>query len=158
MLITDNFLQISLFIQFDKWLTNRTAIRLIKKWLLKNVLHKRCWEQKNLHVGLENKIQFIRSTCDGITWFLLYKSIQHNVKKEENDILKTHQKKLWQIYGNGLEFSIPPRKLISRHDSRCRKNRRNSERSEQQASVGSPNGAGGSGREIFWLSESPRFA
>ena len=107
---------------------------------MKNALHKRCREQKNLHVDLEKKIQFIRSRCDGITWFLLYKSIQRNVKKEESNILKTHQKKLrnltrntilpfepydvvpnlskdqlnvkeMDLLKNGLEFSILPRFL-----------------------------------------------
>ena len=107
---------------------------------MKNALHKRCREQKNLNADLEKKIQFIRSRCDGITWFLLYKSIQRNVTKEENNILKTHQKKLrnltrstmlsYQPYDvltnlskyqlnedemdllkNGLDFSIPPRFL-----------------------------------------------
>ena len=107
---------------------------------MKNALHKRCREQKNLHVDLEKKIQFIRSRCDGITWFLLYKSIQRNVKKEESNILKTHQKKLrnltrntmlpfepydvvtnlskyqlnvdeMDLLKNGLEFSITPRFL-----------------------------------------------
>ena len=69
---------------------------------MKNALHKRCREQKNLHVDLEKKIQFIRSRCDGITWFLLYKSIQRNVKKEESNILKTHQKKLRNLTRNTM--------------------------------------------------------
>ena len=119
---------------------NRSDIRSIKKQLLKNALRKRCREQKNLHVDLEKKFQFIRSRCDGITWFLLCKSIQRNVKKEESNILKAHQKKLRNLTRNttlpfepydvvtnlskyqlsvnemdllksGLEFSIPPRFL-----------------------------------------------
>ena len=67
---------------------------------MKNALHKRCQGQKNLHVDLnlhvdpEKKIQFIRSRSDGITRFFLYKSIQRNVKKEENNILKTDHEKL----------------------------------------------------------------
>ena len=44
------------------------------------------------------------------------------------------------LLGNNQKIGL---KMKTRHDSRCRKNRRNSERSEQQASVGSPNGAGG---------------
>ena len=127
-------------IHFDIPLADRNEVRSIKKRLLKNALHKRCREQKNLHVDFEKKIQFIISRCDSITWFLLYKSIQRNVKKEESNILKTHQKKLrnltrnamlpFELYDvvtnlskyqlnvdemdllkNGLEFLIPPRVL-----------------------------------------------
>ena len=123
--------------QFDIPLSNRSDVRSIKERLLKNDLHKRCREQNNLHIDLEKKIQFIRSRCDGITWFLLYKSIQRNVKKEESNILKSHQKKLrnltrnrmlpfepydvvtnlskyqlnadeMDLLKNSLEFSIPP--------------------------------------------------
>ena len=82
------------FIHFDIPFANRTDIRSIKKRLLKNALHKRCQAQKNLHIDLEKKIQFIRSSSDVITWFLLYKSIQRNVKKEENNILKMRHEKL----------------------------------------------------------------
>ena len=57
---------------------------------------------KELQIHLEKKIQLIRSRCDGITWFLLYKSIQSNVKKEESDILKTHQKKLRNLIRNNM--------------------------------------------------------
>ena len=107
---------------------------------MKSASHKRCQEQKNLPVDLEKKIQFIKSRCNGITWFLLYKSIQRNAKKEGSNILKTHQKKLRNLtrntmlpfelddvvtnlskyrlnvgeidlLKNGLEFSIPPRFL-----------------------------------------------
>ena len=75
--------------------------------------------------------------CNGITWFFLYKAIQCNVKKEEDNILKIHQKRLRNptrntmlplqpddvvtnlskyqlnedeiaLLKNGLEFSIPP--------------------------------------------------
>ena len=135
------------FIQFDIPLANRSDLRSIKKRLLKNALHKRCQEQKNLHRDLEKKIQFIRSTYDGITWFLLYKSIQRNVKKEESNILKTHQKTLcnltrnrilpfepcdvvtnlskyhlnadeMDLLKNGLEFSIPP-KFLKKTDVFC---------------------------------------
>ena len=90
------------FIQFDIPLANRSDIRSIKKRLLKNALQRRCREEKNLHVDLEKKIQFIRSRCDGITWFLLYKSIQRNVKKEESNILKSHQKKLRNLTRNTM--------------------------------------------------------
>ena len=88
------------FIQFHIPLANRYDVRSINKRLLKNALHKRCREQKNLHVDFEKKIQFIISRCDSITWFLLYKSIQRNVKKEESNILKTHQKKLRNLTRN----------------------------------------------------------
>ena len=90
------------FIQFDIPLAKRSDVRSIKKRLLKNALHKRCREQKNLHIDLEKKIQFIRSRCDGITWFLLYKSIQRNVKKEESNIFKNHQKKLHNLTRNRM--------------------------------------------------------
>ena len=90
------------FIQFDIPLANRSDVRSIKKRLLKNALHKRCREQKNLHIDLEKKIHFIRSRCDGITWFLLYKSIEQNVKKEESNILKIHQKKLRNLTRNRI--------------------------------------------------------
>ena len=74
---------LSKFIQFYIPLANRSDIRFIKKQLLKNALHKRCREQKNLHVDLEKKIHFIRCRCDGMTWFLLYNSNQRNVKKKK---------------------------------------------------------------------------
>ena len=133
--------------QFDIPLENRSDVRSIKERLLKNDLHKRCREQNNLHIDLEKKIQFIRSRCDGITWFLLYKSIQNNVKKEESNILKSHQKKLrnltrnrmlpfepydivtnlskyqlntdeMDLLKNGIEFSIPP-KFLKKTDVFC---------------------------------------
>ena len=134
-------------IHFDIPLADRNEVRSIKKRLLKNALHKRCREQKNLHVDFEKKIQFIISRCDSITWFLLYKSIQRNVKKEESNILKTHQKKLrnltrnrmlrfepydvvtnlskyqlnvgeMELVKNGLELSIPP-KFVKKTDVFC---------------------------------------
>ena len=64
--------------------TNGSDKRSIKKQLLKNSLHQRCQKQKNLHVDLEKKIYFIRSRCYGVTWFLLYKSIERNIKKLNN--------------------------------------------------------------------------
>ena len=64
--------------------TNGSDKRSIKKQLLKNSLHQRCQKQKNLHVDLKKKIYFIRSRCYGITWFLLYKSIERNIKKLNN--------------------------------------------------------------------------
>ena len=90
------------FIQFDIPLANRSGVRSIKKQLLKNALHKRCREEKDWHIDLKKKIQFIRSRCDGITWFLLYKSIQRNVKKEESNIFKNHQKKLHNLTRNRM--------------------------------------------------------
>ena len=135
------------FMQFNIPLANRSDVRSIKKRLLKNALHKSCREQNNLHIDLEKKIQFIRSRSDGITWFLLYRSIQRNVKKEESNILKSHQKKLrnitrnrmlpfepydivtnlskyqlnadeMDVLKNGLEFSIPP-KFLKKTDVFC---------------------------------------
>ena len=50
---------LSKFTQFDIPLVNKSDIRFIKKQFLKNALHKRCRAQKNLHVDLEKKIQFI---------------------------------------------------------------------------------------------------
>ena len=87
------------------------------------------------------------SRCDNIIWFLLYESIQRNVKKEESNILKTHQKKLrnltrnrmlrfepydvvtnlskyqlnvgeMELVKNGLELSIPP-KFVKKTDVFC---------------------------------------
>ena len=135
------------FMQFDLVLANRSDVMSIKERLLKNALHTRCREQKTLYIDLEKKIQFIRSRFDGITWFLLYKSIQNNVKKEESNILKSHQKKLcnltrnrmlpfepydavtnlskyqlnadeMDVLKNGLEFSIPP-KFLKKTDVFC---------------------------------------
>ena len=114
---------------------------------MKNALHKRCREQMNLHIDLKKKIQFIRCRCNGITWFLLYKSIQRNVKKEESNILKSHLKKLrnltrnrmlpfdpydlvtnlskyqlkvdkMDLLKNDFEFSIPP-KFLKKTDVFC---------------------------------------
>ena len=90
------------FIQFDIPLANRSDVRPIKKRLLKNALHKRCREQMNLHIDLKKKIKFIRSRYDGITWFLLYKSIQRNVKKEESNILKIQLKKFRNLTRNRM--------------------------------------------------------
>ena len=47
----------------------------IKKRFWKKASHKIFREQKNLHVDPDKKIQFNRSRSDGITWFLLYKSV-----------------------------------------------------------------------------------
>ena len=47
---------------------------------MKNVLHKRDKEKKKLDAKLTKNIQYIRSRCDSITWFVIYKLIQRNVK------------------------------------------------------------------------------
>ena len=86
---------------------------------------------------MTKKIEYIRSRCDGITWFLIYKLIQRNIKKAEKKIVETHRKTLCDLtrnislpfqrediitnlsdyrlnteeidlFKNGLNFSIPP--------------------------------------------------
>ena len=132
------------FINVDIPFSNRDDI---KKRLLKNVLHKRDKEKKKLDVELTKKIQYIRSRCDGITWFVIYKLIQRYVKKVEKKIVETHRKKLCdlarnrslpfqtediitnlsdyqlnteeiELLKNGLNFSIPP-KFIKKTDVFC---------------------------------------
>ena len=127
--------------------SNRYDVTYIKKRLLKNVLHKRDKEKKKLDAELTKKIQYIRSRCDGITWFVIYKLIQRNVKKAEKKIVETHRKKLCDLtrnqslpfqteyiitnlsdyrlnteeidlLKNGLNFSIPP-KFIKKTDVFC---------------------------------------
>ena len=56
-------------IHVDIPFSNRYGATYIKKRLLKNVLHKRDKEKKMLDADLTKKIQYIRSRCDGITWF-----------------------------------------------------------------------------------------
>ena len=82
------------FIHVDIPFSNRYDVTYIKKRLLKNVLHKRDREKEKLDAGLRRKIQYIRSRCDGITCFVIYKLIQRNVKKAEKKIVETHRKKL----------------------------------------------------------------
>ena len=67
---------------------------------MKNVLHKRDKEKKKLNAELTKKIQYIRSRYDGITWFVIYKLIQINVKKGERKIVEAHRKKLCNLTRN----------------------------------------------------------
>ena len=73
------------FIHVDIKFSNRYNVTYIKKRLLKNVLHKHDKEKKNYDAELTKKIQYIRSRCDGITWFVIYRLIQRNVKKAEEN-------------------------------------------------------------------------
>ena len=104
-----------------------------------------CFCSENLK--LAKKIQYVRSRCDGITWFVIYKLIQRNVKKEERKIPEKHRNKLCDLtrnrslpfqtkdiitnlsesrlnteetdlLKNGLNFSIPP-KFIRKMDVFC---------------------------------------
>ena len=88
------------FIHVDVPLSNRYDVTYIKKHLLKNVLHKRDKEKKKLEAELTRNIQYIRSICDGITWFVIYELIQKNVKKAEKKIVETHRKKLCDLTRN----------------------------------------------------------
>ena len=69
---------------------------------MKYVLHKLNKEKKKLDAELTRKIQYIRSRCDGITWFVIYKLIQRNFKKAEKKIVETHRKKLCDLIRNRL--------------------------------------------------------
>ena len=88
------------FIHVGGPFSNRYGVTYIKKRLLKNVLHKRDKGKKKLDAELIKKIQYIRSRCDGITWFVIYKLIQRNVKKAEKKIVETHRKKLCDLTRN----------------------------------------------------------
>ena len=134
-------------IHVDTPFNNGYGVTYIKKRLLKNVLHKRDKEKKKLDAELTKKIHYIRSRCDGITWFVIYKLIQRNVKKVEKKIVETRRKKLCDLtrnrslpfqtediiaslsdyrlhteeidlLKNGLNFSIPP-KFIKKTDVFC---------------------------------------
>ena len=89
------------FIHADIPFSNTYGVRYVKKRLFKNVLHKHDKEEKKLDAELTKKIQYIRSRCDGTTWFVIYKLIQRNVKKAEKKIVETHRKKLCDLTGNG---------------------------------------------------------
>ena len=82
------------FIHVDIKFSNRYNVTYIKKRLLKNVLHKHDKEKKNYDAELTKKIQYIRSRCDGITWLVIYRLIQRNVKKAEKKIVEAYRKKL----------------------------------------------------------------
>ena len=88
------------FIHVDIPFSNRYDVTYIKKRLLKNALHKRDKEKKKLDTELTKKIQYIRSICDGITWFVIYKLIQRNVKKAEKKIVETQRIKLCDLTRN----------------------------------------------------------
>ena len=51
--------------------------------------------------GWQRKFSIIRSRCGGITWFVIYKLIQRNVKKAEKKIVEAHRKKLCDLTRNG---------------------------------------------------------
>ena len=74
--------------------SNRYDVTYINKRLLKIVLHKCNKEKKMLDAELTSKTQHIRSRCDGITCFVIYKLIQRNVKKAE----KKSSKHTWRSY------------------------------------------------------------
>ena len=79
------------FIHVDMPFSNSYDVTYIKKRLLKNVLHKHDKEKKKLAAELTRKIQYIRSRCYCITWFVIYKVIQKNVKKAEKKIIETQK-------------------------------------------------------------------
>ena len=54
----------------------------------------------------------MRSRCDGITWFVIYKLIKRNVKKTEKKILDTHRKKLCDLTRN-KSLSFPAEDIIT---------------------------------------------
>ena len=90
------------FIHVDIPLSNRYDVTCIKKHLLKNgVFFKHDKEKKKLDAELTTNIQYIRSICDGTTWFVIYKLIQKNVKKAEKKIVEVHRKKLYDLTRNG---------------------------------------------------------
>ena len=88
------------YIHVDVPFSNRYDITHIKKRCLKNLLHKRDKENEKLGAELTKKIQSIRSRCDGITWFVIYKLIQRNIKKAEKKIVETHRKNLCELIRN----------------------------------------------------------
>ena len=89
------------FIHVDIKFSNRYNVTYIKKRLLKNVLHKHDKEKKNYDAELTKKIQYIRSRCDGITWFvIIHKLIQRNITKAEKKIVESHRKKLCDLTRN----------------------------------------------------------
>ena len=51
-------------------------------------------ENKKLDAAVTKKIQYVRSRCDGIAWFVIYKLMQRNVKKGEKKNHKNTQKKV----------------------------------------------------------------
>ena len=64
---------------------------------MKNVLYKRDKDKKRLDAELIKNIQYIRSKYDGVTWFVIHKLIQWNVKRAEERILETHRKMLCDL-------------------------------------------------------------
>ena len=57
-------------------------------------------ENKKLDAAVTKKIQYVRSRCDSIAWFVIYKLMQRNVKKGEKKIIETHRKKLCDLTRN----------------------------------------------------------
>ena len=72
----------------------------IRRKLLKNAITKRISEKKSLEINVENLSKEIRKIVSGIEWFLLYKAIDRNVKKERNIIIQTHENKLANLTRN----------------------------------------------------------
>ena len=89
-------------IHVDIPFSKRYVVTYIKKRLLQKVLHKRDKEKKKLDAELTRNPQYIRSRCDGTTWFVKYKLIQRNVRKAEKKIVKTDGKKLCRLTRNRL--------------------------------------------------------
>ena len=125
------------FLAFN--VTNATSVdvKVIRNRLLKSAIYKRTTEKRKYDRELELKVNDIRSKCNGIQWYLLYKAIQQNVKKNENKYIEIHDKKLTnltkgknipfkhqdviknlssyqfaddelELLKNGLSFSLPP--------------------------------------------------
>ena len=63
-------------------------------------IHKCNKQKKKLDAELIKKIQYIRSRCDGITWFVIHDSIQRNIKKAGMKIVETRRKKLYDLTRN----------------------------------------------------------
>ena len=129
------------FVSFRLPLTNNNDTKAIRKRLLRSTIHRRIMEKKKLESQLTGLTQKTKTILNGMDWMIISRSIQKNVKKEDAKHVATHEKKLQNLtrnkllphtaeevirnlsdysltdeekslLKNGLQFSLPPGKLL----------------------------------------------
>ena len=63
-------------------------------------------KRKSKEKQLTRKIQYIGPRCDGITWFVIYKLIERNVRKAGKKIVQTHRKQSCDLIVQGIRAKI----------------------------------------------------
>ena len=72
----------------------------LKKKLRNNAIYKRIRERNDFDKKIRNIETTIRSKLNAIDWLIIKKLLFHNIKKSEQSIITTHEKKLRNLTKN----------------------------------------------------------